>query len=380
MKLVFASDSLKGSLSSKRAGELLRLAAENVFGECETIILPIADGGEGTMDAVLSLGRGEKVMVPAHDPLNRPMEGTYVRLSEKEALIEMAAVSGLTLLSPEERNPLFTTTCGVGELIRDALKNGCNRIIIAIGGSATNDGGMGCMQELGIRFRDVNGTELSGAGKNLVEIASIDTSGILREVKEAKFTGMCDVTNPLCGKNGATMVYGPQKGGTPEILQELEAGMVNFRDIIRNTFGMDCDHIHGAGAAGGLGAALKVFLGAEMRSGIQTLLDLVHFDDLIRDADLIVTGEGRADAQSCQGKVMQGIGLRAVKCGIPVYGLCGTVEPEAEALKNQGITALYSVKPDSMPLQEAMERAEELYLSAAEKMFLRYRGNKKKEC
>ena len=148
MKLVFASDSLKGSLSSKRAGELLRLAAENVFGECETIILPIADGGEGTMDAVLSPGRGEKVMVPAHDPLNRPMEGTYARLSEQEALIEMAAVSGLTLLSPEERNPLFTTTCGVGELIRDALKNGCHRIIIAIGGSATNDGGMGCMQEL----------------------------------------------------------------------------------------------------------------------------------------------------------------------------------------------------------------------------------------
>ena len=255
MKLIFASDSFKGSISSKRTGELLKKAAENILGQCETVIIPMADGGEGTMEAVLYTGRGRKVPVSAHDPLNRPIEGAYVRLSEEEALIEMAAVSGLTLLPAEERNPLYTTTRGTGELVRHALRTGCRKITIAIGGSATNDGGTGCLQELGIRFLDRNGEELDGTGENLAKIAVIEVSNLLDEAKEAEFTVMCDVTNPLCGANGATMVYGTQKGGTPEILKVLEEGMKNYRDRIRKTFGLDCDQIFGTGAAGGLGAA-----------------------------------------------------------------------------------------------------------------------------
>ena len=368
-KFVFASDSFKGSLSSKRTGELLRMAAESVYGECETVIVPIADGGEGTLDAILFTEQGRKETVMVHDPLNRLIPASYGILSDGSAVIEMATASGLTLLSEAERNPLSSSTFGTGELIRDALLHGCQRITIAIGGSATNDGGMGCMRALGIRFLDENGVELDGIGKDLRRVKRMDDAGLLKEVKNAQITIMTDVTNPLCGESGATMIFGPQKGASAEDLQILEEGMKNYRDAIRASFETDCDRISGAGAAGGLGAALHVFLRGQMRSGIETMLDLVQFDRLIKDADLIVTGEGRADEQSCHGKVMQGVGLRAKQAGIPATGLCGMVTPGAEALKRYGISELYATKPDHMTLSEAMEKAEELYYSAAKKMF-----------
>lgn len=369
MKLVFVSDSLKGSLSSKRTGELLQMAAESVYGKCETVIVPIADGGEGTLEAVLFTEQGRKETVAVHDPLNRRIRSSYGILSDGAAVIEMAAASGLTLLTESERNPLFTSTRGTGELIRDALLRGCKRITIAIGGSATNDGGMGCMRSLGIRFLDESGAELAGIGKDLGKVKSIDASGLQKEAGNAKITIMSDVTNPLCGENGATMTFGSQKGASADDLKLLEEGMQNYRDVIKANFGIDCDCVSGAGAAGGLGAALHVFLQGQLRSGIETMLDLVQFDKLIKDADLIVTGEGRADEQSCHGKVMQGVGLRAKKAGIPAVGLCGMIAPGAETLKQYGITELYATKPDSMPLAEAMEKAEELYLAAAKKMF-----------
>ena len=225
------------------------------------------------------------------------------------------------------------------------------------------------MRSLGIRFLDESGAELAGIGKDLGKVKSIDASGLQKEAGNAKITIMSDVTNPLCGENGATMTFGSQKGASADDLKLLEKGMQNYRDVIKANFGIDCDSVSGAGAAGGLGAALHVFLQGQLRSGIETMLDLVQFDKLIKDADLIVTGEGRADEQSCHGKVMQGVGLRAKKAGIPAVGLCGMIAPGAEALKQYGITELYATKPDSMPLAEAMEKAEELYLAAAKKMF-----------
>lgn len=373
MKFIFASDSFKGSLSSIRTGELLRVAAESIYGDCETMIVPIADGGEGTLEAVLFTKQGKKESVMVHDPLSRMIPASYGILSGGSALIEMAESSGLTLLAESERNPLLTSSLGTGELIRDALLHGCREITVAIGGSATNDGGMGCMRALGVRFLDENGTELAGTGEDLGKVRKIDDSGLLREAKNAEFIVMSDVTNPLCGEEGATLTFGLQKGASAEDLKILEQGMQHYRNVVKESYDIDCDMVSGAGAAGGLGAALNVFLHGQMRSGIETMLDLVQFDHIIKDADLIVTGEGRADEQSCHGKVMQGIGMHAKKAGIPVVALCGSVTPGAEALKQCGIKKLYATKPDHITISEAMENAEELYLAAAKKMFEDYR-------
>ena len=369
MLLVFASDSFKGSLSSKRINELLSNAAHDVLGDCDIVCIPMADGGEGTLDAIVSVTGGENVACKVHDPLGRLIKSEYVILPDGTAVVEMAKASGLTLLSESEQNPLLTGTYGTGELIRDAVSHGCTKITVTIGGSATNDGGMGCMKALGIRFLDKNGAELDGCGADLEKVSHIDTSGLMPWTADIDFSVMCDVTNPLCGENGATYTFAPQKGADTDMMKRLEAGMKNYRDVIRREFDIDPDSIPGAGAAGGLGAALMVFLNGKLKSGIDTLLDLTDFDSRIKGADLIITGEGCADAQSCHGKVMQGIGLRAHKQGIPVIGICGSIEKGASGLYDQGISFLYETKPDDMPLQEAMINAEELYLQTAKRVF-----------
>jgi glycerate kinase len=286
-----------------------------------------------------------------------------------KAVIEMAAASGLPMVPESKRNPLHTTTFGTGELILDALNKGYRDISIAIGGSATNDGGMGCARALGIRFLDADANELPGFGRDLIKVASIDASGLDPRIKETKITVMCDVTNPLCGKDGATYTFGKQKGATPKIQDQLEIGMCNYRDIIRNTFSIDCDTVKGAGAAGGLGAALKVFLGGEMKSGIDTVLDLIHFDERLEGVNLVVTGEGRTDWQSCFGKVMQGVGMRAKAKGVPVLGLSGSLGTNALDILNCGVSSLMTTVNAPMTLQEAIERSEELYYEAAVRMF-----------
>lgn len=369
MNLLFASDSFKGSLSGKKTSELLTKAATQVFGQCKCIGVPVADGGEGTADAVLLATGGGRVSVMVHDPLMRSIQASYGKIDENRAIIEMAAASGLPLLAEEERTPAKTTTYGTGELIAAALKAGCREITIAIGGSATNDGGMGCMSALGVRFLDKKGQELPGIGENLKHVAHVDTSGIIPQTKDATFTVICDVTNPLCGKNGATCIYGPQKGGTPELLQELEAGMCNFRDVIIKEFGINLDGFSGAGAAGGLGGALAAFLHADMKSGIETVLDLIDFDARLNGTSLVITGEGRLDGQSCFGKVVQGVGRRCKKQGIPAIALVGCTGDGAEQILKDGITAIVKTAPEGMPLSEAMARAEELYFDAAVRMF-----------
>lgn len=369
MKFLFASDSFKGTLTSDQTIELLTKAAEEVFGSCETSGVPVADGGEGTTDAVVKARSGEIITVPVHGPLMEMEQGFYGRLSDTEAILEMAAASGLPMLPEEKRNPLNTTTYGTGELLKAALDAGYTEIAIAIGGSATNDGGMGFASALGIRFLDQEGNVLEGRGENLEKVAHIDMSGLNPAVQKAHFTVMCDVTNPLCGPNGATYTFGKQKGGTPEILDRLEKGMQNYRDVIIREFGINPDEIQGSGAAGGLGAALKVFLHAEMKSGIETVLDLIDFDARLEGVDLVVTGEGRTDWQSCFGKVMQGVGDRSAKHQVPVAALCGGLGPDYEKIYAHGIRSIMTTVDGPMPLKEALDNASELYYKGAIRMF-----------
>ena len=369
MKFLFASDSFKGTLSSDQTIELLTKAAEEVFGSCETSGVPVADGGEGTTDAVVKARNGEIITVPVHGPLMEMEQGFYGRLSDTEAILEMAAASGLPMVPEEKRNPLNTTTYGTGELLKAALDAGYTEIAIAIGGSATNDGGMGFASALGIRFLDQEGNVLEGRGENLEKVAHIDMSGLDPAVQKAHFTVMCDVTNPLCGPNGATYTFGKQKGGTPEILDRLEKGMQNYRDVIIREFGINPDEIQGSGAAGGLGAALKVFLHAEMKSGIETVLDLLDFDARLEGVDLVVTGEGRTDWQSCFGKVMQGVGDRSAKHQVPVAALCGGLGPDYEKIYAHGIRSIMTTVDGPMPLKEALDNASELYYKGAIRMF-----------
>lgn len=373
MKFLFASDSFKGTLSTEKTAELLTKAAKQIFPRCECIGVPVADGGEGTVDAVLSANGGSRVLVRANDPLMRPLEASYGKMDGDRAIIEMAAASGLPLLAKGERNPAKTTSYGTGELIAAALKAGCKDITIAIGGSATNDGGMGCMSALGIRFLDEEGKELAGTGENLIFVKHIDTSKMLLQAKEARFTVICDVTNPLCGPEGATYTYGPQKGGTPEILASLEEGMHHYRDVIIKELGINPDTLPGSGAAGGLGGALAVFLGATLKSGIETVLDLVDFNKKLEDVSLVVTGEGRLDWQSCFGKVVQGVGTRCKNMGIPAVALVGSIGEGAEQILQHGISEIITTAPADMPLAEALQRAEELYLEAAARMFSQYK-------
>lgn len=369
MRLLFASDSFKGTLSSQRTAQLLEQAARKVFGDVEASSVPVADGGEGTTEAVVSALSGSWMEAEVHGPLMELVKASYGKLDDKRAVIEMAAASGLPMVPADKRNPLYTTSYGTGELIRHALDQGFRDISIAIGGSATNDGGMGCARALGVRFLDKDGKELAGAGEDLEKVSSIDMSGLDPRVKETAFTIMCDVTNPLCGKDGATYTFGAQKGATPEIADRLEKGMCNYRDVIRAKFGIDPDQIRGAGAAGGLGTALLVYLGGEMKSGIDTVLDLIDFNGRLEGVDLVVTGEGRTDWQSCFGKVMQGVGERSAAKGIPAVGLCGSLGRDAMQITEHGIVSLMTTVDAPMPLEEALDKAEELYSLGAERMF-----------
>ncbi len=372
MKLLFASDKFKGTLSSEKTIELLTKAAQEVLGSCECAGVPVADGGEGTAEAVVSARGGSFVSVPVHGPLMEERTARYGVLSGTEAVLEMAEASGLTLVPEARRDPRFTTTYGTGELVKAVLDAGYRDVSIAIGGSATNDGGMGFASALGVRFYDAAGNVLAGRGEDLARVARIDASGLDPRVAETTFTVMCDVTNPLTGPDGATYTFGAQKGATPEVQAELEAGMQNYRTLLTETFGKDPDDTPGTGAAGGLGAALLLFCGADMKSGIHTVLDLIHFDDLLDGVDLVVTGEGRTDWQSAFGKVLQGVGERSAAKGIPAVALVGSLGDGYEKLYECGIRSFVTTVDRPMPLEEALERAEELYYNAAVRLFRFY--------
>lgn len=369
MKFLFASDSFKGSLSSQKTAELLAKAAREIFPDCQCDSIVVADGGEGTTAAVLAATNGKKLPVQVHGPFWEDITSNYGMLDENRAVMEMAAASGLPLVPEEKRDPRYTTSYGTGEMIADALRRGFRDISIAIGGSATNDGGIGCIRALGGKFLDENNQELKGCGEDLMKIRKIDLSGLDPLIKECKFTVMCDVTNPLCGKDGATYTFGRQKGATPEIQNDLEAGMCNYRDIIKEQFDLDMDNIPGSGAAGGLGTALMVFLNGTLKSGIETVLDLVDFDEHLKDVDIVVTGEGATDWQSVFGKVMQGVGVHCKKHHIPAVAIVGSMGSGAEDIFDYGIESIITTVNNIMPLSDALNHAEELYLGAARRMF-----------
>jgi len=369
MKFLFASDSFKGTLSSERIIELLTEAANKVFPACDTLGIPIADGGEGTVEAVLSVTKGNIRKVKIHGPLMEVTEAYYGEFNGDSAIIEMATASGLPMVPTEKRNPLNTTTYGTGELIKDALDRGYRKISIAIGGSATNDGGMGAMRALGVRFLGADDQVLTGIGSDLQKVKDIDISGIHPAIAETAFTVMCDVNNPLTGTEGATYTFGKQKGGTPEILDELEAGMKQYAAIIQEKTGVDVDKIPGAGAAGGLGAALCVFLEANLKSGIETILDLIDFNSLLEGVDLVVTGEGRIDWQSAFGKVPSGVGMRCKQKGVPAIAIVGGMGDGASKIFEHGVDSIIPTINGAMDINEALDRAEELYTGAADRMF-----------
>ena len=375
MKFVFASDSFKGSLDSSRTAELLNEAAREVFGDAETVSIPLADGGEGTVDAVLASSDAKAVTVTVHGPLMDRTDAKYALFDDGRAVIEMAAASGLTLVPEDRRDPLAATSTGTGELLLDALEKGARDISIAIGGSATNDGGMGFMRALGAAFFDEDGNELEGRGSDLARVAHIDLSCLDKRLSRARLGVMCDVDNPLTGENGATYVYGPQKGADEAALAELERGMQNYRDRIYDLTGIDCDSVPGAGAAGGIGAALYALLGAELKPGIETVLDLAGFDKAIEGADMVITGEGRADFQSLRGKAMQGVAGRAKEKGVPVTAIVGSLGEGWEGLFSCGIEKIIPLAHGSISTEDAMERAEELYYDTALKFFRSYRDS-----
>lgn len=365
MKILFASDSFKGTMSSRRTGEILDDAAAKVFPRAVTETVCVADGGEGTLEVVAKELAGTVKRVRVKGPLFEDIEAEYGILPDKCAIIEMAQASGLPLIDDDKKNPLYTTTFGTGQLIKDALDNGARHITISVGGSATNDGGTGALTALGFKFLDSNGNELKGTGENLEKIRSIDLSGVYPALKEADFQVMCDVTNVLTGTNGASYVFARQKGANQQDVLRLEEGMINFADVTAETIKNDYRNVSGMGAAGGLAFGLKAFLNAEIKSGIDAVLDLINFDERLKDADLVITGEGRMDTQSVNGKVVSGVGLRCKKAGVPAVAIVGGMLKGYEEIFNRGIESVMPTVNIAMPLAEALERSEELYFDAA---------------
>lgn len=369
MKFVFASDSFKGSLTSKECGKLLTEAAKKVFRNCDCVVLPVADGGEGLVEAVVDARGGKIKKAEVSGPHMEPIKAEYGELDQDTAILEMASASGLTLVEEPFRNPEKTTSYGTGELIMAALDAGYTNIAIGVGGSATNDGGMGCLRAMGVKFLDENGKTLYGRGEDLAKVRYIDDSRLYPLARKATFTIMTDVDNHLTGLDGATYVFGAQKGGDFSILERLEKGMVNYKEVIKKQKGIDPDDFAGGGAGGGLAAGLAVFLGGHIRSGSQTVLDLIRFDEAVKGASLVVTGEGRIDTQSIHGKVISAIGARCREKGIPCAALAGQLGEEWQAMYDRGLSGIATILDKPMTENEAIENAKKLYASGAERFF-----------
>ncbi|MFT9497911.1 glycerate kinase [Anaerosolibacter sp.] len=373
MKIVIAPDSYKGALSSREIANAIEAGAKKALSCIDIIKVPMADGGEGTVEAMVEATGGSLVYVDVTGPLGDKIHSYYGILGDgKTAVIEMAAASGLPLVPMEKRNPLYTTTYGTGELIRHAIENECKKLIIGIGGSATNDGGMGMAQALGIRFLDKYGNVLGFGGKVLEEIQEIDMSNLIPFIKNTEILVACDVTNPLCGPRGASYVFGPQKGATPQIVEQLDKGLENFSSVIFEQLNVAIKDLPGAGAAGGLGGGLVAFLGAALESGIQIMIRASRLEEKIKEADLVITGEGKSDEQTLFGKVPFGVAQIAKKYDVPVICLSGALSDGSEKLYDHGVTALFSVVNRDMSLAEAMNNTYELVKSASENILRLY--------
>lgn len=356
MKIIVAIDSFKGSLSSSEAGEAVAEGIRDVLPAADVMSLPLADGGEGTVEALVTATGGRLRSVQVTGPLGQSVIATYGVLGDgSTAVIEVAAACGLPLVPLEQRNPLLATSRGVGELIIDALKLGCRDFVIGLGGSATNDAGLGMLEALGCRFLNENGVDAARGGQALTSIQAIDRSGMLAELRGCRFRIACDVDNPLYGSEGAAYVFGPQKGADPKMVQQLDAGLRHFAHIAGQELGTDISNFPGAGAAGGLGAAFVGFLSGELKSGVELVMESLELEKQLNGAQFVITGEGSLDGQTSRGKAPLGIAKLAARRQIPVIALAGCVDEESPQLNDLGVTAYFPIIGRPMTLEEAME-------------------------
>lgn len=366
---MIAPDSFKGSASAKEVAQAIADGLKVALPNAEFDLVPMADGGEGTVEALVAATGGKIVRKKVTGPLGEPIDAFFGILGDgATAVIEMAAAAGLHLVPPEKRNPLITTTYGVGELIKAALDVGCRKFIVGIGGSATNDGGAGMAQALGAKLLDENGNEIGFGGGELGKLAKIDISGLDERIKESEFLVACDVTNPLTGPNGASAVYGPQKGATPEMVKVLDENLRRYAEIVRRDLGVDVEHVPGAGAAGGLGAGLMAFCQAKLRRGVELVIQAVRLDERIQKADLVITGEGKLDFQTGFGKVPYGVAQVAKRFGKPVIAIAGQLSEGSEKSREWGIDACFAITNRPMTEQESMANTLTLLRRTAEEL------------
>lgn len=366
-KIVIAPDKFKGSLTGIEFCDAVECGIRKQTNDVDIVKLPLADGGDGTVDALKFYTDGKLVDLQVNDPLMRSVTAKYL-FAEKEqlAFIEMAEASGIRLLENNELNPLKTTTYGTGELILDAIKRGAKHIILGIGGSSTNDAGMGMARALGYRFLDEGGNELHGTGSDLNRLANIDDSGVIAELKNIKFEVACDVDNPLFGTNGAAYIYSPQKGATPEIVKELDRGLQRFAQQIETKYGINLQQIAGAGAAGGLGAGCVMFLNARLQSGTDLVKSIANFDEQVKDADWIITGEGKFDEQTFSGKVIKGVLDSRNSQRLAVF--CGVSELSEQQLEEHQIDFLAEIMEQASDVEDSIKNAG-IYLENAAEQF-----------
>lgn len=371
MKIVIAPDSYKESLSALEVATQIELGFRQVFPQAEYVKLPMADGGEGTVQAMVEATQGRLVQVQVSGPLGQPVTGFYGLTGDgltgdgRTAVIEMAAASGLALVPPALRNPEITTSYGMGELIAAALDAGARQLILGLGGSATNDGGAGMLQALGVRLLDAAGNDLAGGGAALAQLARIDASGLDARLRECRIDVACDVDNPLTGARGASAIFGPQKGATPAMVERLDAALAHYAAIISRDLGVAVDAVPGAGAAGGMGAAMLAFLRGQLRPGCEIIAQALGLDAAVQDADLVITGEGRIDQQTIFGKTPFGVATVAKRHGKPVIGIAGSLGQNAELVHAHGIDATFSVLSRICTLPEALAEAEHNVRSTA---------------
>lgn len=358
MKIVIAPDSYKESLSALEVASAIEAGFREIFPEADYVKIPVADGGEGTVEAMVAATQGNIVRLTVTGPLGKPVEAFYgLSGDERTAFIEMAAASGLELVPAAQRDPLITTSFGTGELIKDALDRGVDHIIIGIGGSATNDGGSGMMQALGAQLLDEHGKQIAYGGGALPQLARIDIEQLDTRIKQCRFEVACDVSNPLTGEKGASAIFGPQKGATPQLVQQLDKALEHYATLIHRDLDMDVLHIDGGGAAGGMGAALHAFCQAELRSGIEIVTEALGLAEQVKDADLVITGEGRIDSQSINGKVPIGVAKVAKQFNKPVIGIAGSLTADVGVVHQHGLDAVFSVLFSICTLDDALANA-----------------------
>ena len=358
-KCIIISDSFKGTLSSMEICEVARQSIPRFFPECQVVTVPVADGGEGTVECFVEAIQATPVTVDTTGPYGEPIQATYAR-SGSRAIVEMACAAGLPMVG-NRRNPEITTTYGVGTVIRHAVESGCTEILLGLGGSCTNDGGCGCAAALGVKFYAEDGKEFVPMGKDMDQIAKIDMTEVNALLKDVKITVMCDVENPLYGPTGAAYIFGPQKGADQEMILRLDGKLRKLDEILQRELGLSLAEHPGAGAAGGMGAGAMAFLGAELKSGIEAVLDMVEFDKTLEGADLVITGEGRIDSQSVHGKVISGIAKRTSPKNVPLIAIVGGIHESACEAYDLGVTAMFGIDREAVAFEKYAHKTRENY-------------------